>query len=213
MREDFDFVPSAPVRFEMLERFPGTRYLFVSDDETRLIQLQPDRFAHNWRKARDGDSYPRYDTIAAEFKERYAGVVLRVPETVLPSWAEVTYVNHIETDPPEAAHREPARVLSFFTGIPLPGAEDEFEDLQVQQRFRIRAAGEVCGRLHVQGSAAFRNVDATPILVLTLTARVRVRGEGAEAVYAALDIGHERVVNGFTAITTREMQTHWGRER
>lgn len=214
MREDFEFVPSAPVVFEMLDQFPGTRYVFLSRDESRLVQIQADRLSHNWRRVDDVDgAYPSYETIAADFKPLLVEAVSVAGEDAQAAWAEVTYVNHIVTDPPEAAHQKPDSILSFLADIPRPGADDEFEDGQIQQRFRIREGDKIRGRLHLHGASAFRNADAMPIFVLTLTARVSVSKTSQDDMCRALDIGHERIVNGFTALTTDAMHKIWERQR
>jgi uncharacterized protein (TIGR04255 family) len=210
--EEFDFVPSAPFRVEMLGQFPGTRHVFESDDGSRLVQLQPDRFAHNWRRTNADAEYPSFEQLAGEFEDRLRDVLGGRLDELGASWVEVIYVNHVETDPPQAAHQRPQEVLSFLSGIPVPTAEDSFEDLQLQQRFLIRDAGEVCGRLHVNASAQFRNIDAMPLLVLTLVAHVRVRTAGIEAVREALRVGHDRLLQGFTRLTTDQMHETWGYE-
>lgn len=39
---------------------PIVRTWLVSEDETRLVQLQHDRFFANWRRRRESDAYPRF---------------------------------------------------------------------------------------------------------------------------------------------------------
>ena len=35
---------------------------------SKLIQIQKDRFIHNWRKVGEGDKYPRYEPIRDTFR-------------------------------------------------------------------------------------------------------------------------------------------------
>src|SRR2546422_7857982 len=46
------------IELEILRGEPPLRCWFINEAQGRLIQLQWDRFLHNWRKA--GDPYPRY---------------------------------------------------------------------------------------------------------------------------------------------------------
>ena len=58
----FSFVSGLP---------PLPRCWFLNDTETRLIQLQADRFIHNWRKVTGKEEYPRYEAIRDEFIDRW----------------------------------------------------------------------------------------------------------------------------------------------
>ena len=53
--ERFDRPQSVKVglRFEALDVPPLARVLFLNEPESQLIQVQPDRFIHNWRKNAD----------------------------------------------------------------------------------------------------------------------------------------------------------------
>ena len=59
----FIFAPALPTSIE------GNRIWLVSQDETSLIQLQGDRFVHNWRYR--GVPYPRFEAVYAEFAARF----------------------------------------------------------------------------------------------------------------------------------------------
>src|ERR1043166_5147847 len=85
------------VRFEM--GVPVPRCWFLNEAGTELIQVQQDRFAHNWRKVGEEDSYPRYEYICETFKAEL-GIFCqflareRLGE-LIPNQCEVIYVNHI----------------------------------------------------------------------------------------------------------------------
>jgi len=59
---------------------------------------------------------------------------------------------------------------------------------------------------------AFTVEDERPIYVLNMTARGAPLGDNLEGVLGFLDIGHEWVVRGFTAITSDVMHRVWGRD-
>ncbi len=56
------------VRFEMMTKPPIPRCWFLNDEGTELVQVQQDRFAHNWRKIGEGNEYPRYNHLRETFK-------------------------------------------------------------------------------------------------------------------------------------------------
>ncbi len=39
---------------------PLPRCWFLDDSQNRLVQIQPDRFLHNWKKVTGQEEYPRY---------------------------------------------------------------------------------------------------------------------------------------------------------
>ena len=45
------------------------RLWMLNDNDTRLIQVQPDRLVVNWRKVGGDDVYPRYEAIREQFTE------------------------------------------------------------------------------------------------------------------------------------------------
>jgi hypothetical protein len=85
------------VRFEM--GVPVPRCWFLNDAGTELIQVQQDRFIHNWRKVGEKDEYPRYPHIRATFKKELTTFCELLDSEKLgeftPNQCEVTSVNHI----------------------------------------------------------------------------------------------------------------------
>ena len=126
--ETEDQPPLARVRLDASATFdpqwsflpPLRRVFFISPPGNFLIQLQPNRLLHNWRKVADGDQYPRFDAAFEKFIwtweqfNKYlssAGLPRPKPE----AW-ELTYINHIVA--------RCGRRGSPFTGRgqrPLPG--------------------------------------------------------------------------------------------
>jgi hypothetical protein len=68
---------------------------------------------------------------------------------------------------------------------------------------------EPIGRLHVSGARAFRTVDAAPIWVVTLTARLRSKQPTLRGALSRLDLGHRWALGAFTDLTTKPMQRKW----
>jgi uncharacterized protein (TIGR04255 family) len=218
--ERFGGLPRAgrgTVQFQMLDTPPVPRCWFLNNEGTELIQVQPDRFIHNWRKKTGDEEYPRYERLREIFSSELT-VFCRFLDTqglgqLCPNQCEVTYVNHIISGKGWQELGELGAVVTVFD----PRYSDSFlsqpEDARLAVRFVIRDdKGEPLGRLHVVAEPAYRTSDGHPMYVLNLTARGRPEGEGIEGVLAFLDIGREWVVRGFTAITTPEMHRVWRRQ-
>jgi len=213
LEERFDEGPqSMPFRFEMLDALPMPRFWFLSEDDSRLAQVQHDLLAYNWRRMVDGAEYPHYRTLRADFVE-----LLRAAEEILldagksalrTNWCEVTYLNHVAAAPDGSTSLEEVVVLAGS----LP--EDSFlpppEDAQLGARFRILNDEQPIGRLIVNALPAFRTSDARPIWSLNLTAKVRAAEPALNHALDALDLAHEWVVRGFRDVTTPRMHQEWG---
>jgi uncharacterized protein (TIGR04255 family) len=191
---------------------------FANEDGTRLLQVQNDLVAYNWRRSPEGipteQPYPRYTQLRSEFVERYdeiRQIAMEDGVSLVPNWCEVTYVNHITpTSPgsPRPELRELLRGVERLRGGFLPAPEDG----QFATRYLIPGGDEPRGRLTVTTASATRNTDLEQIWVLTLTARVLSDAETEEAAFEALDLGHEWAVRAFVELTSDVMHDRWGEE-
>src|SRR5262245_14179865 len=48
------------VRVQLLKDPPLPRFLLLNRDRTELLQLQNNRFSHNWKKTKPSDQYVRF---------------------------------------------------------------------------------------------------------------------------------------------------------
>lgn len=210
--------PKPEIRLEMTRKPPVPRCWFLNESGTELIQVQQDRFAHNWRKVGEGDEYPRYEHVRACFRNELVKFGDFVRQEKLgdlePDHCEVTYVNHIVSGRGWDNHGQIGEVLTVLA----PEYSEPF--LPDAEEFRLRAAyvvpgsdGTPLGRLHVSVDPAYRRSDARPMFVLNLVARARPEGQDLDSVLRVLDIGREWIVRGFAAITTGQMHKIWGRKR
>ena len=76
MQEDFG--PPQPPRLEFMTEAPPVRFWFLTDDTSRLVQVQPDRFTANWRKVEPETPYPRYRQLREQFAELLTRLVKSV---------------------------------------------------------------------------------------------------------------------------------------
>ncbi len=217
--ETFGTKPAAGgVRFELTSGpLPFPRLWFLNDAETQLIQIQPDRFLHNWRKVQEGDIYPRYENIKAHYLEELAALERFVRDRQLgdlrPNQCEVTYVNHVLSAEGENLCAEPETVFRFLQREFAPQLFGRPEDASFQVRFVLSSDDKrPTGRLLVNAHPAHSS-DGKPMIALTLTARGNPSAPTLDAVSEFLDFGRDKIVRGFAELTTETMHRRWGRKK
>jgi uncharacterized protein (TIGR04255 family) len=218
VREDLRRGPISPPQPEvqLVQGIAVPRYVFIDFDKTRLIQIQQDRFVHNWRRLAE-ETYPRYRTIRAAFLRRIRSFRRFLTKQgigdILANQCELTYVNPI---PPGAweRHGQLDRVFTTWRNQYSDEFLSEPQDVRFLERHLIEGeAGEPMGRLLISGDPVYHIPSGEPRLLLQLIARGTPKGVSMEDVMAFFDLGHEWIVRGFTSITTTHMHELWGRER
>lgn len=203
------------VQLQMLEGLPAPRCWFLNEPGTELVQIQPDRFIHNWRKRGDQESYPRFERL----RETFANELRRFDEfldrenlgSLTVNQCEVTYVNHITLEP--NGHGKLDKILTVLRRPDVAQFLPELEDARLACRYVMQdESNQPIGRLHLAAEPAYRTVDNQPIYTLTLTARGGPDEPSLQGALRFIDTGREWVVRGFAAITTREMHKIWGRQ-
>lgn len=212
------FGPPAPALVEVTfeEKPPVPRLWFLNQDRTELIQVQADRFIHNWRKMEGSEPYPRFEPIRDRFRNKVDTLVQFLKEermgTPVVNQCEVTYVNHIEPSGVWQRHGQLEKVISNWRAAPEPQFLPEAEDGGLRLRFVIRnESGDPVGRLHVIFQPAWKKTDNTPIMVLNLIARGAPLGGGIEGAFRFFELGRRWIVKGFAELTTSDMQRAWER--
>lgn len=204
------------LKWELSDLPPPRRIFFVTGAGNNVIQIQPDRFVHNWRKIGDEEEYPRYTRVREVFLEQWSRLVDFVQRhslgPVRPDQYELTYVNHFlhgEEWDSLADIGKVFRDMAWAGGkrfLPVP------EGTFLSQSFAM--PGEK-GRLHCTLRKARRTKDAREVLIFELTARGFPGGQdttGREAMLAWFDMAHEWIVRGFVDLTSTAAQERlWGR--
>lgn len=198
-----------------LPSFLLPRIWFERRDGRGLIQVQRDRFHHNWKKAEEADEYPHYGNVFGNFR-RYLDEFesfLRENElnTVVPSQYEMTYVNHI----PEGEGWTSPETVDLFPDLGWRKKPDRFlppfEQLNMTWSFVLP---EKAGRLHMAISRGVRVKDQRRILVFNITARGIGHDRSLAEMSKWFDVAHEWIVCGFTDVTNEEVQRNiWKRIR
>jgi uncharacterized protein (TIGR04255 family) len=216
VEERFDIPKGrATPRIEVTQLPPFPRSWFINEDGSSLIQIQQDRFVHNWRKVSKDDEYPNYDTISKRFVDLFEkfehflnGEKLG---SILPVQCEVTYVNHILPNALWKHHGEAHAIFTVFRSTYSDDFLKQPEDVRIALRYLYKnTEGVPIGRLHMNADPGYAP-DESPVIVLVNTARGPAIPPNREGVMAFLDRGHEWIVRGFASVTTTEMHEQWER--
>jgi len=185
-----------------------SRYWFVGSPKNELIQFQPDRLLHNWRKVgRQGGVYPRFDAIVAKFERelrdleklfmRYGSNELGINQ------CEISYINHI-VDPNSTKEPMPSDWLSFLHLAESPS------DLSINLRKNLLAKdGTPFARLIVEANSAI-DAESLKFIVFQLTVRGAPEGSRIEDAVEFLRFGRATAVAAFKALTTSKAHALWG---
>lgn len=183
---------------------PDLPRVFLEDVSGQwLLQLQRDRFLHNWRAGSEGMEYPRYPAVNARFLEQWQRFQGFIKEndlgTIRITQLEMTYLNH----------------------IPLSSGRmgEVFPDLSWRARDRVLAPPESCSVfLSFKSGEVPKRLRATikPVIQegshnmrLDLTVRgVQSDGESFEQWFAD---ARAWIVGAFADLTSSEWHSNWGR--
>lgn len=209
--EQFGPAVGPQFQIQLLGPPPVPRFWFISADGTRLLQLQQDRFIHNWRRLTPDTAYPRYEALRESFETHFQAFARFLDENRLGTatirQAEVNYGNHLIPGEGWSEQGELERVVRMWSPTYEPGLlEGRPEDIRLAQRHLIADEGGPYARLYVAVEPVVGGA-----LVLNLTVRGRPRSNHLKGTLDFFDMGRKRIVNAFTAVTTAEMHQAWGR--
>jgi len=187
------------------------RFWLVSEDEIALVQIQANYLAYNWRRRREGQIYPGFESLVESFEqlknEVEDGVRRGGNEPLRPAQAEVTYINIVSPSDLWSGHSEMARVLAV-----------DFAELEKAEQFSIAyskqlvdSSGAFVGRVHVAATPAIEVSNGGPAINLTLTARSGNLDTGETT--AGIDfikLAHEHIRESFRSLTTDAARRRWG---
>ncbi len=209
-------VPVVPQEdgIQIMRAIPAPRCWFVDSSGNKLIQLQSDRFLHNWRKVTGEEAYPRYETIRNEFIDHWRrfGSFLNDVDLGAPivTQAEVTYVNRI---PKDSCWSKADDMPKVFSCLKLVDEADLFGPMETVEFTIRRRLPDNRGRLHVTAAPAFNTKDSSVMIRMVLTARGPVADSSDEAILDWMDMARAVIVNSFTALTTPEAHEFWRRTK
>lgn len=203
--EVFDDQNAEP-QFKLSNIPPLPRVLFTNQDGTRIIQIQRDRFVHNWRKINSDSEYPRYGGLIKDFQNYLAKFNDFLAEAELgqvqPLQYELTYVNQVPQGQAWSTLEDIGQVfpdLSWETSTPrfLPQPQSISWAITFDLPDKL-------GRLHTSVRPAILN--ETSILLFEITARGIGNYTSLETLQNWFDMAHEWIVCAFADLTGEEAQ-------
>jgi len=235
LRKRFRQVKQLPALDPVVEKFdgrqiqppPGMKFLeepetprcwFVDETGNELVQLQADRFLHNWRTV-DGapNVYPHFEGLQKPFLEGFTAFSDFAAREgfgdIKPNQCEVTYVNHIRGAGVWEGFGQADRVFPLISAPSTSGPLTTPEDVRFATRyvFGHEVTGEPVGRLHVTVQPGFSRNDGAEIFMLTLLARGAPEGAGAGGVARFMERAHRLIVTSFEQLTSAAMHKVWGK--
>lgn len=186
------------------------RFWFLRKSGDELIQFQPDRLLHNWRKVGDqSNEYPRFEGMAARFGEELGKLesyfTTLGPQPLAINQCEVSYINHIEVG------AGPIKPEHWLRGMSFEGIDAD--DWNVGFRELIRSeSGQPVGRITYEVATGIKP-DGKRIIVLNLTARGAPDGSDIASALRFIAKGRELIVMRFATITTEAAHKAWERQQ
>jgi uncharacterized protein (TIGR04255 family) len=191
------------------------RVWFISNDETCLIQLQPDRLLFNWREGPSQKAYPRFKNIVAQFRPIFAKFKKFVSSNKLGQLSliqtEVTYINHIKFSggfDTFAAIGELFPDLSWRRGERFVAPPDNFQ-------FRSTHPLPNDNKLFTSIASAKSRADQVPLIRFDLSARGSALDlKKSDEIWRWYDQANTWIVDSFLDLTSKAMQRDvWKRTR
>jgi len=202
------------IQFQLSAMPDVPRFWFVNDAGTEVLQIQVDRFVHNWRKVGEGEQYPRYEricrTFLSEFSRLSRMIENRHSKVPTPNQCEVTYVNQVPmSDANTSVIQQTLAILQMPSDFPAGSPEDA----GMQIRFVLPGPdGGPIGRLIVQAGPAL-TPRGISVFQLMLTVRGRPFTPDLAGARQFMDMGRNIIVKSFAALTTERMHKVWGRRK
>ena len=205
-------VAAPRVEFSSAPDLPRTWFLNSKGD--RLIQIQRDRFAYNWKRVDPEDEYPRYKNVKPSFVshwEEFCDFLAREgiasPEV---EQLELTYVNQMRTGDGWQSMKDLGHLFTDFDWKRRSGFLPEPETVGWSMHFLLPNNQ---GRLHANMSSVVLREDRSRAIHLTLLARGMPSGTlDQEAMARWFDLAHEWIVKGFADLVAEETDILWGKK-
>jgi uncharacterized protein (TIGR04255 family) len=203
---------SAGPQVQLMQIPPLRRVFLIHRDQTYLMQLQPDRFIHNWRKLKESDDYPNFENAKGKFVSGWKlfrdFIAARQLGPIRLRGYEVTYINHF-IEAPQTFPLGTARYLPLFEWssgqsegfLPPPNV------LGLDLRFPL---AKDKGTLRVSVKHGKRVSDNKDVMLAQLTAQGPASSDGSD-MEEWIETAHEWIVRGFTDLTSRDAHQKWER--
>lgn len=202
--------PETVIAFQLTDKPGLPRTWFLDASGNRVIQVQRDRFLHNWRKVKPSDEYPRFPSVRDSFLRRWADfqkfLAFHKLEPQLDQ-CELTYVNHIKNGEGWRTITDLEKLFTTFSWQTRSSFLPNPDNVRWTLRFPLP---ENNGRLHVEVVPARVPPENDLVLRFSLTARGRPSGPvDSEAMAKWFSLAREWIVRGFSDLVDKETDALW----
>ncbi len=208
-------IPVPGHEFNNWAMFP--RCWFVNEDNLALIQIQKDRFIHNWRRKDESVDYPSFRNVFAEFKCQFEAypkfLASRNLGKIEPTQFELTYINHIPAaDNVWTSLNDLSNVFPAFSGQPTHGLLlGKVTGLSYVTNYDLP---DNKGYLATKVESAIHNPTQTEVLRLSMMAKSSDANIDIEDLQDWFALAHKWIVKGFEDITATDIQEKvWKKEK
>jgi uncharacterized protein (TIGR04255 family) len=183
------------------------RTFFIHTSKNWVIQIQADRFLHNWRNESGDQEYPRFPRVIERFQAHWSAFrdFCGAEEMAITiDQLELTYINHVPRGDGWESLGEVGRIFPDISWrrerrfLPVP------EVVSWEAKFLL--PGEM-GRLHVSVSPGVHQDTKQEVLLCELTARGMPSSSDDSALADWFQLGREWIVKGFADLASRDIQT------
>jgi uncharacterized protein (TIGR04255 family) len=198
---------------QLMDKPELPRVWFLDDSGNRIIQLQRDRFLHNWRKMMPEDEYPRFPSLRESFFDYWKEFNNFLRENGLEpdlDQCDLTYVNHISKGEGWNTVADLENIFTTFVWrtrskfLPAP------DSLRFSLKFLLPENG---GRLHIDAVPVRVPPKNDPAIRFSLTARGRPQGEiNTESMYKWFTMAREWIVKGFADLVDNKTDEIWDKK-
>jgi uncharacterized protein (TIGR04255 family) len=195
--------PGQQLAFDLESSVP--RIWLISEDETRLVQIQNDRFHANWRQTKAREEYIRFPPIKEEFDAMFSHFTSYLKErlnaVVTPTRYELNYINVIEGAGVSADVGKVMNDIKWMEGTRfLPPPE------RVSAKFQFPLSTDF-GQLAVSLDPARSVASGGELLRLEISAIAAQDVVGRISFDKWVVVAHDWIVNAFKDLTTPAMHT------
>ena len=191
---------------------PPHRVWFVHKNHNELIQVQFNRFHHNWRKRRPDDEYPGYETVVEHF-EGYLSCFQEFLaeenlENLVARQYELTYIDHILQNEGWETLNNLEKIFPSFASLKSQNMfSTDIRDINWQMVFGLP---NDFGQLQLTIRSGQRPPDKRLVLRIELTAQSNQPYEPRREWF---DYAHQEILEFFSKLISDEIQKQfWGRK-
>jgi len=139
-----------------------SRKLFISCDNNKLIQIQPDKILFNWRKVSNEDLYPRFNNVFQEFFTHLNKIekLIKCKDEI--NQYEITYIDHFQLDLFNIVSYNLSKIFNVFT------LKEELSSILIIYSI---PQSLINGNLNMSFQSAIRSIDNKKIIAVESSCR------------------------------------------